>query len=160
MIIVIILFLLSLLLSSIMPNVLKDFYPFFMIAVIVIVSTFKVSKNKLYISTFLFGIIYDLTYTDLVFFHGFLFSFILYLSFVIIKRINFLTCFLSYYLMIIIYGIIMFLFSFLAFNLSFLNVFNTMLKSLFINSFFFIVLYLAFIKIRCLFCNRKKRRTY
>ena len=79
MIAIIILFLISLFLSSIMPNILREFIPFFMIAVIVIVSSFKVEEKNIYITCFLFGVIYDLMYTNLVIFHGFLYVFILFL---------------------------------------------------------------------------------
>lgn len=160
MIAIIILFLISLFLSSIMPNILREFIPFFMIAVIVIVSSFKVEEKNIYITCFLFGVIYDLMYTNLVIFHGFLYVFILFLCKMILKNNNFFLYVFTYYLMVVIYNITMFVFAVLCTNVNVNYIINMGVKSIFINSIFFVILYLLFIGIRCLFCNRKKRRTY
>lgn len=66
----------------------------------------------------------------------------------------------TYYLLIAIYSLIMYLFSFLYVNINVIYLINIIFKSLFINSVFFILMYVIFIGIKCLFRNRNKRQTY
>lgn len=161
MIISILLLSLSLLLSSVIPNLLRDFIPFFMISAIVIISVLSIKEKDMYIIIFIFGILYDLLYTDLVIFHGFIFIGILYLSKIILKDSkNFFFIIFNFYLMVILYSILMYLFSFLYTSLNIILLINMVIKSLLINFIFFIIIYVLFIGIKCLISNTKKKNTY
>ena len=161
MIACIFLFIISLLISSIVPNIIREFVPFFMIAVIIIISSFKIDDKRKYIITFIFGVLYDLFYTNLVVFHGFIFVIILLFSKLIIKASkNFFKMIFTFYLMVFCYSVLMYLFSFLYANLNLLTLINTIIKSLLINSVFFILIYILFIGIKCLISNRRKTLTY
>ena len=161
MIACIFLFIISLLISSIVPNIIREFVPFFMIAVIIIISSFKIDDKRKYIITFIFGVLYDLFYTNLVVFHGFIFVIILLFSKLIIKASkNFFKMIFTFYLMVFCYSVLMYLFSFLYTNLNLLTLINTIIKSLLINSVFFILIYILFIGIKCLISNRRKTLTY
>ncbi len=161
MIACIFLFIISLLISSIVPNIIREFVPFFMIAVIIIISSFKIDDKRKYIITFIFGVLYDLFYTNLVVFHGFIFVIILLFSKLIIKASkNFFKMIFTFYLMVFCYSVLMYLFSFLYTNLNLLTLINTIIKSFLINSVFFILIYILFIGIKCLISNRRKTLTY
>ena len=73
------LLILSYFLESIVTNIFKNFIPFFTIATIIIVSRINLKEDKKYIFIFIFGIIYDLLYTNLLFIHGFIFMLFYYL---------------------------------------------------------------------------------
>ena len=73
MILAIFLLFISVFLESIIPNLIREFIPFFMIAAIIIISSFKIGDKKVYTTIFIFGVCYDLLYTNLIIFHGFLF---------------------------------------------------------------------------------------
>ena len=157
----IILFIISLLLESLVPNMIREFIPFFMIATLVILNYFKDYDDKRLLLIFVFGVLYDLFYTDLVLFHAFVYSFLFLLSTLIIKeKKNFFLMLFAYYLLIILYSLFMYLFSSLYMTINLINIINTTVKSLLINSLYFIFIYLIFIGIKCLICNRRKKRTY
>ncbi len=161
MIISFIILFISLFLEAIVPNLIREFIPFFMIAALVIISTFKTEEKHTYIMIFLFGVAYDLLYTDLLIFHGFLFVLFFYLINLLLKqRSNFFLMIFSYYLFIFVYFFIMTFFTFLYTNINYLKLLNFVLKSLFINSIYFIFYYLIFIGVKCLIRNRSKKRSY
>lgn len=161
MIFIMALFLISLLLESLVPNIIREFIPFFIIGAIVISSAFLNNKNKCLLLIFIFGVLYDLFYTDLLVFNGFIFSVLFLLSNLIIKdKKNFFLMIITYYLLMILYSIFMSLFSFIYISINIENLINIIIKSLSINSLYFITIYLLFIGIKCLICNRRKKRTY
>lgn len=161
MIISFIILFISLFLEAIVPNLIREFIPFFMIAALVIISTFKTEEKHTYLMIFLFGVTYDLLYTDLLIFHGFLFVLFFYLINLLLKqRSNFFLMIFSYYLFIFAYSAIMVFFTFLYTNINYLKLLNFVLKSLFINSIYFIFYYLIFIGAKCLIRNRSKKRSY
>lgn len=151
----------SLFLESVLPNLIREFIPFFMIGTIVIISTFNTDDNKMCMMVFISGILYDLLYTDLIIFHGFIYLGVLLLSKLILKKSNnFFLMIFTYYLLVIIYSIIMYLFTFFISNVDFIKVFSLILKSLFINSLVFIFYYIIFIGTKCLIRNRRKKHSY
>lgn len=161
MITLILLFIISFFLELLLPNLIRAFIPFFVIVSILIISTYKIDETKVYISLALFGILYDLIFTNLLILHAFVFVFLYYLSSIILnKSKNFFLMIFTYYLLIAIYSLIMYLFSFLYVNINVIYLINIIFKSLFINSVFFILMYVIFIGIKCLFRNRNKRQTY
>lgn len=161
MIALIILFIISLFLESLVPNMIREFIPFFMISSIIIASTCVKDIKDGFILVFIFGVFYDLFYTDLLFFHGFMFMLLFFLSSIIIdNKKNFFLMIFTYYLLIILYNIVMYLFTFLQSNINIISLINIVIKSLLINSLYFIFIYLLFVGIKCLISNRKKKGTY
>lgn len=151
----------SLFLESVLPNLIREFIPFFMIGTIVIISTFNADDNKMCMMAFVSGILYDLLYTDLIIFHGFIYLGVLLLSKLILKKSNnFFLMIFTYYLLVITYSIVMYLFTFFISNVDFIKVFSLILKSLFINSLVFIFYYIIFIGTKCLIRNRGKKHSY
>ena len=151
----------SLFLESALPNLIREFIPFFMIGTIVIISTFNTNDSKMCIMVFISGVLYDLLYTDLIIFHGFIYLGTLLLSRIILKKSsNFFLMIFTYYSLLIIYSIIMYLFTFFISNVSFIQGFSIIIKSLFINSLVFIFYYVIFIGIKCLIRNRRKKHSY
>ncbi len=151
----------SLISESVLPNLIREFIPFFMIGTIIITSTFNIDDKKMYIMVFIYGILYDLLYTDLIIFHGFIYLGVLFLTKFILKgTLNFFKMIFSYYLIIIIYSIIMYLFTFFIASIDFMNVFSLIIKSLLINSLVFILYYIIFIGTKCLIRNRRKKHSY
>ena len=161
MIAIIFIFLVSFILESLVPNLIKDFIPFFIIGSIIISYLLINDRKKLFKIIFIVGILYDLLYTNLVIFHAFMFIFLLWLVKVVVKDSkNFLIILFSYFLLIIIYSIIMYLFSSICTNISILKVINVLFNSLLLNLIYFIFIYMIFIGIKCLICNITKKRTY
>lgn len=161
MILAIFLLFISVFLESIIPNLIREFIPFFMIAAIIIISSFKIEDKKVYTTIFIFGVCYDLLYTNLIIFHGFLFILLFYICKIILKNSkNFFFMIFTYYLLIAIYCLIMFLFTMIYSNTNYIYLFIIIFKSLFINSIYFIITYVLFIGINCLIRNRNKKRSY
>lgn len=135
----------SLLLESVIPNLLSNVICFFIMALLVVVNMFNPSLKKAIIITFITGVVYDLLYTDFVFLHGFIFSLTFYvLSVLLYGRKNFLLNFLFYLFSCLTYTLLIFLTSFLYTNVSLSNIILTILNSAFINVSFFIIIYLVF----------------
>ena len=161
MILAIFLLFISIFLESIIPNLIREFIPFFMIAAIIIISTFQIEDKKIYTTIFIFGVCYDLLYTDLIIFYGFLFILLFYICKIILKNSkNFFFMIFTYYLLIAIYCLIMFLFTMIYSNANYVYLLLIVFKSLFINSIYFIITYVLFIGINCLIRNRNKKRSY
>ena len=155
------LFIISFILEIIVPNLIKEFIPFFIISSIVISNVLIKDEKKLFILIFAVGILYDLFCTDLIFFHAFIFTFLSGLTKIIIKdKKNIMIILPAYFLLIIIYCFIMYLFSLVCTNISIIKVINVLYKSLLINFIYFIFIYMIFIGIKCLICNITKKRTY
>ena len=156
MIICILILLFSILLSSVIPNLIIDFIPFFIIASIIVIGTFNVDKKDIYLITFIFGIIYDLLYTDLVILHAFLFVSILFLSLRIMDGLkNFFLMIALFYLICVLYSLFMYLFSISFSSLNIYIIINLLSKSFLINTLYFMLLYFIFIGIKCLIGNKK-----
>ena len=161
MIICILILLFSILLSSVIPNLIIDFIPFFTIASIIVIGTFNVDKKDIYLITFIFGIIYDLLYTDLVILHAFLFVSILFLSLRIMDGLkNFFLMIALFYLICVLYSLFMYLFSISFSSLNIYIIINILSKSFLINTLYFILLYVIFIGIKCLIGNKKNHLSY
>ena len=161
MILAIFLLFISVFLESIIPNLIREFIPFFMIAAIIMISSFKVKDKKVYTTIFIFGVCYDLLYTNLIIFHGFLFILLFYICKIILKSSkNFFLMIFTYYLLIVIYCLVMFLFTMIYSNVNYVYLLLIIFKSLFINSIYFIITYVLFIGINCLIRNRNKKRSY
>lgn len=161
MIAIIFIFLTSFILESLVPNLIKDFIPFFIIGSIIISFLLINDTKKLFKIIFIVGILYDLLYTNLVIFHAFMFIFLLWLVKVLVKDSkNFLIILFSYFMLIIIYSIIMYLFSSICTNISVFKIINVLFNSLLLNLIYFIFIYMIFIGIKCLICNITKKRTY
>ncbi len=161
MIICILILLFSILLSSVIPNLIIDFIPFFTIASIIVIGTFNVDKKDIYLITFIFGIIYDLLYTDLVILHAFLFVSILFLSLRIMDGLkNFFLMIALFYLICVLYSLFMYLFSISFSSLNIYIIINLLSKSFLINTLYFILLYVIFIGIKCLIGNKKNHLSY
>ncbi len=161
MIICILILLFSILLSSVIPNLIIDFIPFFTIASIIVIGTFNVDKKDIYLITFIFGIIYDLLYTDLVILHAFLFVSILFLSLRIMDGLkNFFLMIALFYLICVLYSLFMYLFSISFSSLNIYIIINLLGKSFFINTLYFMLLYFIFIGIKCLIGNKKNHLSY
>ena len=161
MIICILILLFSILLSSVIPNLIIDFIPFFTISSIIVIGTFNVDKKDIYLITFIFGIIYDLLYTDLVILHAFLFVSILFLSLRIMDGLkNFFLMIALFYLICVLYSLFMYLFSISFSSLNIYIIINLLSKSFLINTLYFILLYVIFIGIKCLIGNKKNHLSY
>lgn len=161
MIICILILLFSILLSSVIPNLIIDFIPFFIIASIIVIGTFNVDKKDIYLITFIFGIIYDLLYTDLVILHAFLFVSILFLSLRIMDGLkNFFLMIALFYLICVLYSLFMYLFSISFSSLNIYIIINLLSKSFLINTLYFMLLYFIFIGIKCLIGNKKNHFSY
>lgn len=161
MIICILILLFSILLSSVIPNLIIDFIPFFIIASIIVIGTFNVDKKDIYLITFIFGIIYDLLYTDLVILHAFLFVSILFLSLRIMDGLkNFFLMIALFYLICVLYSLFMYLFSISFSSLNIYIIINLLGKSFLINTLYFMLLYFIFIGIKCLIGNKKNHLSY
>ncbi len=161
MIICILILLFSILLSSVIPNLIIDFIPFFIIASIIVIGTFNVDKKDIYLITFIFGIIYDLLYTDLVILHAFLFVSILFLSLRIMDGLkNFFLMIALFYLICVLYSLFMYLFSISFSSLNIYIIINLLSKSFLINTLYFMLLYFIFIGIKCLIGNKKNHLSY
>lgn len=161
MIICILILLFSVLLSSVIPNLIMDFIPFFMIASIIVIGTFDIDKKEIYLISFIFGIIYDLLYTDLVILHAFLFVSILFLSLRIMDGLkNFFLMTFLFYLICVLYSLFMYLFSISFSSLNIYIIINLLGKSFFINTLYFMLLYFIFIGIKCLIGNKKNHLSY
>lgn len=161
MIICILILLFSILLSSVIPNLIIDFIPFFTIASIIVIGTFNVDKKDIYLITFIFGIIYDLLYTDLVILHAFLFVSILFLSLRIMDGLkNFFLMIALFYLICVLYSLFMYLFSISFSSLNIYIIINLLSKSFLINTLYFMLLYFIFIGIKCLIGNKKNHLSY
>ncbi len=160
MIVTIILLLISVLLEGIIPNLLRCITPFFVICIILIGGINSKNDNYFYITCFIFGIIYDLLYTNTIFLHGFIYLFLAWLSNLIPKKSNFIKTFFYYLSFILIYALILFLFTFLYKSYSIINFIHILYDGLFINIIFFLISYLIYFVINCIFKNRFKKRSY
>lgn len=160
MIITIILFIISLLLEGIIPNLLIDFVPFFLLAV-VCASSEKLKKNKYYTLIFIFGVISSLFYTTTLFLNGFIFLFLGYLlKHFLGKKDNFFKMFFTYILICIIYILIMILFTFSYNSNSLYYLGKAILNSALINILYFLIIYMIYFVKNYIFSNRKNKKSY
>lgn len=157
----IILLFISIILEGIIPNLLKDTMPLFIISIIIISSTFKIDNKEFYISIFLSGIIYDLFYTSTLFLNGFIFIFLAYLSKILTdKNINFIKTLFYYYLLSFLYILIMFYFTYFYVPKSLLNLLILYKNNIIINSLYFTIFYISLIGIKNIISNRYKKHSY
>ncbi len=161
MIIYSIFLLISLFLESIIPNLINNFIPFFIISLIILVNIFNLDLKKIVIITFIFGVLYDLLYTDFIILHGFLFAFILYVTSSFINdRKNFFLMLVFYYLSCVFYSLFIYLISFLYTNVYILDIVNIFLSSIIINTLYFIIVYVIFILVNRIITNKKTFKAY
>ncbi len=161
MIITIILLLISILLEGIIPNLLRCITPFFVISVILLGGINNNDSKTFYLTCFIFGVIYDLLYTNTIFLHGFIYLFFAWLSSVILpKKSNFLKVFGYYLLFMVTYVLLLILFTFLYKSYSVINIIHILYDGLFINTIFFLFVYLTYFVINCIFKNRLKKHSY
>lgn len=159
--IITILLIFSVVFESVVPNLLRGIIPLFIIAVILISSTFKVSNKAFYTSIFIFGVLYDALYTDALILNAFLFLFIGYLSKLIIsEKVTFLKSLFFYYLLSLSYVLILFLLTYIYVPYSLINLFFKLKDSIIINTIYFSIIYLFFIGIKNIICNRKQKCSY
>lgn len=160
-ILMIFIFLLSLALEMITPNLLRNFIPFFIIATILISSMLKVDDSWFYLIIFITGVLYDLTCTNAVFLHGFIFCFLGYLASLIVgNKKGFFTALLTYYGMSILYVFLIMIFTFTYVPDKIVSLASKFSSSLVINSLYFLLFYLLFIGLKGLLCNRNKKSSY
>lgn len=156
-----VLLLISFLLDVIVPNLLRNFIPFFVIAIIVISSFFKMDDFWYYLVIFITGVAYDLTCTSAVFLHGFLFCFIGYLSkLVLSNKSGFIASLLAYYGLSVLYVFLIMILTFTYVPDMIISINNKIFNSFIINSVFFITFYLLFIGLVGLIWNRSKKSSY
>ncbi len=161
MITTIILFIISVLLEVVVPNVLRNITPFFVICVIAVASANVNNKNAFYLSSFIFGVIYDLTYTNTVFLHGFIYLFLSWLSLTFLaKKGNFIKTFLCYFILIITYLLIVILFTVFYNSYNMYDVVHILYDGLIINVIYFLIVYLTYNVTNYVFKNRFKKSSY
>lgn len=161
MIITIILLMISVLLEGILPNLLRNITPFFVISVILLGGINSKDDKTLYLTCFIFGVIYDLLYMNTIFLHGFIYLFLAWLTERMMpKKSNFIKAFLCYFLFVIIYVLILILFTILYKSYSIYRVIHILYDGLLINIIFFLLVYLTYFVINCIFKNRLKKHSY
>ena len=151
----------SIILEGIIPNLLRDIFPLFTVAIIIISSTFKIDDKEFYISIFLSGVVYDLFYTSTLFLNGFIFVFLAYLSKMLVdKNINFIKALLYYYLLSFLYIIIMFYFTYFYVPKSLIYIITIYKNNMIINSLYFSLFYLVLVGFKNITSNRYKKHSY
>ncbi len=157
----IILMVISFFLESIIPSLLSNFFPLFIIAIILIGSMFNIDDNKYYLLLFIVGIIYDLTYMNTIVLDGFIFLFIGYLARIITNAdAFFIKNLFLYYVLSLTYVLFFYLFTFLYVPQNPLLLFNKILGGVAINTIYFTFMYFIFIGLKKIISNRRKKRSY
>ena len=159
-VITILILLISLILEGIVPNIIKDFISLFLLAAIVILSTLNKNKRHFYLTVFIIGIIYDLTYTSGLFLNAFILLFMSILSNLLIKKNNFIKMSVCYLALILIYLTSIYLTTFFYHNFNILTLLNKLLNSLLLNYLYFIIIYLFIFVLKCFTSNRLKKYSY
>ncbi len=161
MIITIILFIISILLEGVLPNILRNITPFFVICVIILGSIYNNNQDKFYLSCFVFGIIYDLIYTNFIYLHGFIYLFLAWISFSLLnKKSGFIKIFLTYFLQMFIYVFILVLFTFFYGHYDFYKIIHILCDGIIVNIIYFLLVYLTYFVINCIFKNTNKKYSY
>lgn len=161
MITTIILLLIAVLLEGIIPNLLRCITPFFVISVILLGGINNKTSKTFYLTCFIFGVIYDLLYTNTIFLHGFIYLFFAWISTVgLPKKNNFIKVLGYYLLFVVIYVLLLVLFTFLYKSYSVISIIHILYDGLFINIIFFLFVYLTYFVINCIFKNRLKKHSY
>ena len=146
MILSIIILFISLLLDGIITNVIKDFLSFFTISSLLIISLLNISNKKIFILSFIMGVIYDLTYMPSIFLSGFIFLFIIFLfRYFLNNKYNFIKVSIVYMLSIILNYSILILFTYFYTSYNFSYVISNLLSSFIIDYIYFIFLYLVLV---------------
>lgn len=161
MITTIVLFIISILLEGILPNVLKNVNLFFIISVIVLGNINKKDDKFFYLICFIFGVIYDLLYTNTIFLHGFIYLFLAWTcSKVISKKNNFINMFFCYVFLMITYVMTLIIFTLPYNSYSIIKIIHLFYDDFIINVFYFLIIYITYFAINCIFKNRLKKRSY
>lgn len=159
--VVIILLIFSLLLETIIPNLLRGIIPFFMVAAILVSSILRIDTKKFYITVFIIGVLYDFFYTNTIILNGFMFFFIAYLSKLIINEdIVFFRTLFFYVLLSLSYVLILFLLTYIYVPQSIIDILIKLKNSAIINFAYFTIIYLLSFLLRHFICNRNKKRSY
>lgn len=146
MILSIIILFISLLLDGIITNVVKDFFSFFTISSLLIISLLNIDSKRVFILSFITGVIYDLTYMPSIFLSGFIFLFIIFLfRYFLNNKCNFIKVSIVYILSIILNYSILILFTYFYISYNFSYVISNLLNSFIINYIYFIFLYLMLV---------------
>ncbi len=161
MIVTIIMFIISVFLEGLVPNLLREITPFFVIAIIII-GSFNVKDKKIfYITCFITGVIYDLMYFNMIFLHGFIYVFLAFLSYKMLgEKSFFIKSLVSYFILIIAYVLILLLFTFLLKKRTIYEIIHLLYDGVVINILYYSLVYLVFSVINWVFGNRLKKRTY
>ena len=161
LIIIIISLLLDGYLNNILPSfILSLFTPMLtLISVIIIYPLFKKNNKRYLITIFITGIVYDLLYTNLLFYNGVLFLLLGLLNIYINKKIqvNYLTIILIILLNIVVYILLNSLILYICniTNISIMKIIYVLTHSIILN---FIYGYLLFIIVRRLSNKNKTRK--
>lgn len=161
MIATIILFIISVFLEGLIPNILRGITPFFVIAIIIIASFNIKNKKWFYIICFITGIIYDLIYMNTVFLHGFIYLFLAFLAYKILGKKNyFIKALASYFILVVTYVFIMILFTISFKTYTIYHVIHILYDGIVINILYFLLIYITYYVINRISGNRLKKSTY
>lgn len=161
MIFAIILFFISLFLELLIPNLIKNFVPFFILTSIIITTLLVEEEKKCYILLFIYGIIYDLISADTLLLNAFLFITLGFITRKLINNgINFIKAFFIYIMEVLLYIVFMMFFTILYSSNNYIMFFSNIISSILTNICYFTLSYACFIGIKCLVSNTKKNSTY
>lgn len=120
--------------------------PLLSLMTIIAIYPFFKNNKRYYQVCFIYGIIYDIVYTDTLIFHGFLFSYIAYLIHYMYKifSLNILNIILLTFIAVVAYRSLSYILLCLVGNYQFiwLNLFHSITSSLLLNMIYIILLYL------------------
>lgn len=143
MILSIISYLSSYFLTSFFSYAFKYVIPLFILSTIILINKAGISIKKSYILSFIFGFIYDLTFTSFFMFNAFIFLFCTYF----IRKLNinsFIKYIVFYILFSLIYVLIIYVDVFFNSNTCLINSLCIYFKSLFLNLTYFIITYFMY----------------
>ena len=160
MIYYIILLTISFFAEGILSNLMLSFIPCFVIAGIIL-GNMLVKQDKFYYAiTIIFGLIYDLTYSNTIILNTSIFFLISCVVKMIDNDKNYFIVLLKFYLGIVIYGFLRLLTSAsIIGHFAFYTVL-CLFKSMLLNTIYFSVLYLLFIGIKRVIIHTKEKSSY
>lgn len=143
MILSIVSYLSSYFLTSFFSYAFKYVIPLFILSTIILINKAGISTKKSYILSFIFGFIYDLTFTSFFMFNAFIFLFCT----CFIRKLNinsFIKYLVFYILFSLIYVLIIYVDVFFNSNTCLINSLCIYFKSLFLNLTYFIITYFMY----------------
>lgn len=160
MIYYIILLTISFFAEGILSNLMLSFIPCFMIASIILGNILVKQDKFYYVITIIFGLIYDLTYSNTFILNTSIFFLISYVVKMIDNDKNYFIVLLKFYLGIIIYGFLKLLTSVSVIGHFAFYAVLCLLKSILLNTIYFSILYLLFIGIKRVIVHTKEKKSY